>query len=586
MSDPTEQPQQVEHGDDGTLNELLTFFDTSSPSSNNIDAPRVLSVDTLLHNLTVSPPKVIFGFIVPHLFHKDPKHQDAAQTLFTSILSHKPFLLSDAAAALLSFVRSLSTTMSVEERLGSDSTSSTSSVSNVQGNTTSRDEYQMYSSTLKLMISQLSHASVSIADIFASVLEELSRLEVSVEGTTMDTKVHPTNTPYNAILDLLLPISSVEDATLMIRYYSLIFKIISYRSTDDLELFLSQSGNNLLHSFYMGLENDQDPLLQMGLLEILEQVTFKEKEQEGGRDERICDWVRNWREPVLDRALLKMVGILYEHESDMGAETGSVIGDNFCERHPFCSGAALRILSVRYMHLNGGQVDFVKILMHFGRNMKGEVEKIGFIDGITTFCCNDGGGGGDTDEMNVICKSPVDTEIESSSNLGLILHNQELLEEWLSFRVAQSKLKAVIMNSVARVLGEDQILQATRMELYDMIGRVNDVGGGEDTTQIIMQYVKGQVVELRLAAYEILTAVAKVHMGARTLMRFGGFFEFLCNRNLEVVREGKELKYGLVKAVLNSEVRGFLTDDVVKSLEQVVADGPYYVKKVRDVALE
>jgi hypothetical protein len=60
----------------------------------------------------------------------------------------------------------------------------------------------------------------------------------------------------------------------------------------------------------------------------------------------------------------------------------------------------------------------------------------------------------------------------------------------------------------------------------------------------------------------------------------------LCNRNLEIVKEGKELKYGLVKAIWNSEVRGLLTGDIVRALEQIVLDGAFYVKQVRDVALE
>jgi hypothetical protein len=255
---------------------------------------------------------------------------------------------------------------------------------------------------------------------------------------------------------------------------------------------------------------------------------------------------------------------------------------------PFCSGAALRLLATREQQLDRN--DFVQALMYFGRHMNGEVEKIGFVDGITTFCCHvevanrnkvQEASSGEEEAIAIAVAA-----LAEPSNLDLVLQNQELLNEWLTLRMAQSKLKAVVMISVARVLQVKELLHSSRLELYQMIGKVNDVGGGEDTTQIVMQYVKGQVVELRLAAYEIFTAVAKLHTGAHMLMKFGGFFEFLCNRNLEIVKEGKELKYGLVKAIWNSEVRGLLADDIVRALEQIVLDGPFYVKQVRDVALE
>ena len=217
--------------------------------------------------------------------------------------------------------------------------------------------------------------------------------------------------------------------------------------------------------------------------------------------------------------------------------------------------------------------------------MNGEIEKIGFIDGISTFC---------------------EGECESSERkLEMVLENQELLEEWMTLRRGQSKLKAVVMSSVATVIMQGLELEleleseqgaqrdasgrnashATKLELFKKIGTVNDVGGGQDSTEIVMKYVMGQIVELRLAAYELLTAVANIHMGANTLMRFGGFFEFLCNRNLEIVREGKLLKYELVKAVVKSDVMGLLADGIVKMLKQVVADGPFFVKSVREVVM-
>ena len=75
-------------------------------------------------------------------------------------------------------------------------------------------------------------------------------------------------------------------------------------------------------------------------------------------------------------------------------------------------------------------------------------------------------------------------------------------------------------------------------------------------------------------------------LGILFLMKYGQFFEFLWTRNLEVVKEGKEMIFCLMEAVVKSSVMGLLSDEVVKALEVVVEQGPYYVKNVRDVGLE
>jgi Proteasome non-ATPase 26S subunit. len=544
---PQQQQQQQQQQE---VQELLTFFDTTSPQP-------ILSVDTLLQNLSAtSSPKSIFDSIVPHIFHKDPKHQEAAETLFVGIISHKPLWLLDAATAMRSYVKSL-----VEN--GLDSKQACISI---------------YPSTLKLMIDQLSHSNVSIADVFTTVMEILCLFQPDVTGT---------------VLDLLCPIP-VNDATLMIRYYTLCFKIIPTAAAAATTYPL------LMKPFLSALQNDQDPLLQISLLEILQQIG----------DWRDDGFLENWYEPELDCALLKMVGQNVQVIQQQGEKARGQIqygsgGVGGGDLDPFCSGAALRLLAMRHQHLD--RKDYVQVLIYFGRKMNGEVEKIGFVDGITTFCCcchvvvrnghkKDALLSSSSSSAAVAAKPTTTTTTTcineggdvttEPSNLDLVLQNQELLNDWLTLRMGQSKLKAVVMNSVARVLQVKELLHSSRLELYQMIGKVNDVGGGEDTTQIVMQHAKGQVVELRLAAYEILTAVAKVHMGAHVLMKFGGFFEFLCNRNLEIVKEGKELKYGLVKAIWNSEVKGLLADDIARALEQVVLDGPFYVKQVRDVAVE
>lgn len=486
---------------------LASFDDTSSSLTSAVSAQDVEAL------LSKQSPSSLISSIIPHVFHTDTTHQSAAERLLTSVLSHKPSLLSVTSTSILSFSKTL----------------------------TPSTEFNVSSFTLQLMLNQLTHQTVSIADTFSQAIQVLA-------------SVRPPLIPK--ILELIQPLLK-QDATVITRCYSLIFQIIpnGYIATCMVDMSTATLCTDVMQPFMDGIANENDPLLQMSLLDIVETT--------GGRGRQ--DFIQNWNNPKLDKILLHMVGF--------GVPKG--------ELHPFCAGAALRILAVRAGQ--GQQVvaersfmtqeEFIKVLVHYERSMNGEIEKIGFIDGITTFC---------------------ECECElSARKLEMVLENEELLEEWLTLRRGQSKLKAVVMSSVAKVImqGEQSdasvrnASHATKLELFKKIGAVNDVGGGQDSTEIVMKYVMGQIVELRLAAYELLTAVANINTGASMLMRFGGFFEFLCNRNLEIVREGKLLKYELIKAVVKSDVMGLLADGTVKMLKQVAADGPFFVKAVREVVM-
>jgi len=324
------------------------------------------------------------------------------------------------------------------------------------------------------------------------------------------------------------------DSTIMIRYYALVAKIIP---AAHLAKYV-HSQSQLFQPFLKGLGDDKDPLLQLSLLEILEQAGE--------------EFVRNeaWGDTDVDAILQAMIG----YGSD-GSSGGAL--------HPFGAGAALRILAVR----ESSPERFVRMITKFAREMSGEVEKIGFVDGLATFC--------HTDERLGILLNGSDT-------------SNEILTQWLNFlRGGQSKFKAVVMNSIAKVLRCKSLSHDLRLRLFKAIGPVNDVGGtGDDSVHMIMEYVKSQIVEVRFGAYDLLSAIAGVEMGSHLLMRYGGFFEFCCNRNLEELKEGKDLKFRLVEAVYQSDVKGLLSDEVVNVLKQVVQDGPYYVKGTnRDVSL-
>ena len=188
----------------------------------------------------------------------------------------------------------------------------------------------------------------------------------------------------------------------------------------------------------------------------------------------------------------------------------------------------------------------------------------------------------------------------SSSGLTLILEDFITLRAWLSLQVAQPKLKAAILVSVARVLdpvpqydaagdrletgGSRQKPSDTLgMELYSSLGKVNVNSSPSDgtaaSTELLLAMAKSPLPEVRLAVYTLLQAVSKLPMGGQALFLHGDFFTFLLDRERETTKEGREAKWSIVKSLIDhSPVKGLLADDVVRQLETYVQQGPYYVK--------
>lgn len=368
--------------------------------------------------------------------------------------------------------------------------------------------------------------------ILGLMLQQLvNQTDVSIATKASNALVHLCNIRSEISRDVILALKEVPvptDAIVLVRYYTFLCEIV-----EDWD----ENVQALFGPFQKALYNDKDPLLQMSLLDILENHVKSEK-------------VLN--SMSVDSTLMKMVGCSrnMDHHSSFDQHP----------MHPFCSGSALRLLS-RIDQSIVSEKEFVQVLISYSRQMNGEIEKIGFIDGITTFVSND-------DRFNAVME-----------------HN-EILEEWLNLRTGQSKFKVVILMSIVRILDKQEISDDLRTRLYHLIGQVNNVGNEDNTTHMIMEYTKSSIIEIRLAAYDLLRAMARTKTGSHVLLRYGGFLEFLCNVNAELVKEGKERKYELVKAVSESDARGLLADNNVAKLDAVLANGPYYHKAVKNVMVE
>ncbi|GKY92354.1 hypothetical protein MPSEU_000206300 [Mayamaea pseudoterrestris] len=182
----------------------------------------------------------------------------------------------------------------------------------------------------------------------------------------------------------------------------------------------------------------------------------------------------------------------------------------------------------------------------------------------------------------------------SPDALQIVLDDAVTRRDWLSLSVAQSKLKAVVLHSIAMVLDPaievdangDTITSAnittariadddSGRRLYFTFGQVNS----EEPTKLILTLARSPLPELRLGAYALFTAVAKLAQGPQILLSDAHFLEFLLSRpSHETIKEGREAKYQLVQTIYDSSAKGLLADKIVQQIDKYLRQGPHFIE--------
>ena len=305
----------------------------------------------------------------------------------------------------------------------------------------------------------------------------------------------------------------------------------------------------------LGMLNDSsDPLLQMSVLDILETMATTTPMHNSR-----AGWLlgTNCLEPLLQ----------------MAGGSGTDYPD------PILGGPALRLLS-RLCRLgshgptNDGQQQQQMLLQGFHRALSamdgsGELDRLALLDAVSSFAAS------------------------SNDALEMVLTDGAISNSWLSLSVAQPKLKAAILHSIAMVMTNTATASTEQpvplsntgcMHLLSSLGQVNN----QEASSLLLSLARSTIVEVRLGAYAVLAAVSCRGTGAQVLLSSSdGFLEFLLSRTDEPTKEGKEGRFAIVQAVLHSPAKALLADRVVHSLEKHVREGPYYVPTQRwDVVTE
>jgi hypothetical protein len=312
------------------------------------------------------------------------------------------------------------------------------------------------------------------------------------------------------------------------------------------------------------LRDESDPLVQVSTIDLLERMAAARP---------VHHWRAHWllSQPVLD-PVLRLCGGTAEGVSPdpmLGAPALRFV-TCLC-RAAHCDDSFDELGAASHDVLRG----FHTALRNYQASSSGEMDRLALVDAISSFAS------------------------ASSEALDMVLADPITRRAWLSLSVAQPKLKAVVLYSVATVLDPRgaacQVVSSSEpsadsavpnsalgMKLFSQLGQVND----DEATNLVLSSVRSPLPEIRLSCYALLRAVASsLPTGGQLLFTHADFADFLLNRESaryrEPTKEGREAKWELVRAVLGSPVAGLLAEDIVRAMERHVKQGPHYVKVQR-----
>ncbi|XP_057664519.1 26S proteasome non-ATPase regulatory subunit 5-like [Diorhabda carinulata] len=105
----------------------------------------------------------------------------------------------------------------------------------------------------------------------------------------------------------------------------------------------------------------------------------------------------------------------------------------------------------------------------------------------------------------------------------------------------------------------------------------------DDPMDVIVRYAKNPFTEIKLSGLGILQAMSIQQWGQEEIRNCPGLVEYLLDRNVETVKECKEMKYEIVKGLVTSTV---FEENMLKRLTDYVKQGPFHVEAVTEIAFE
>jgi len=157
----------------------------------------------------------------------------------------------------------------------------------------------------------------------------------------------------------------------------------------------------------------------------------------------------------------------------------------------------------------------------------------------------------------------------------------EKLEVLIKNSPTEVKIRA--MNALASLIKLDKENQSAEMVSLTQAWYMRV----PSTMTLVSSIVKQPFLDLRLAAYQLLKVMVGQPWGREVVMRQAGFCEFLLDRSGERDKMGREDKFNVVEAIVESrEAKEILGPEMDMQMRQFVKEGPHYVQVQSQVAYE
>nr|CCA16303.1 conserved hypothetical protein [Albugo laibachii Nc14] len=207
----------------------------------------------------------------------------------------------------------------------------------------------------------------------------------------------------------------------------------------------------------------------------------------------------------------------------------------------------------------------------------------------------------DPDEIQQIAAMDAIAAFAASSHKELqVLIQHEIYSEYLQLASSlKMPLKVSCLHGLKKVLAEptrlkregrdilekDAEIWALNQTIYQAIGRASR---SNSTTEYLMSFLKQPFEELRIAVYGLLQAVAaqNAEWGIQTILSYGGFFEYILDRNTEPTKECREWKFAVADAILASPFSNLLDPIILFKLKEHLRKGPYIGNSVSAPEME
>lgn len=138
----------------------------------------------------------------------------------------------------------------------------------------------------------------------------------------------------------------------------------------------------------------------------------------------------------------------------------------------------------------------------------------------------------------------------------------------------EERLSQLVRHWLHEVCSCSQLLQSSESELFSV--------------EPLWRLSRLPFIEVRVAAFKVLVAVAGQSWGQHLLSNTAGFLEYLLDRSTEFCQSGRNAKYDVVTAIVKRPVtggRGF-DSSALDRLKSHYREGPFFVRAQTEVTLD